>query len=370
MADYGSFADTRTDANGFFKINVTKGGEAILWLLPQDFAPSTHLLHQKRGDLGQFKLEDGIRLSGQVFKSDGSPAGSVWINAEIRGGPAKQRIEMPVIDALSRSALTDDQGRFTMEPLPAGEYDLLTSEYARDSLTEDHSYHPVPDTFAHQTFQLEAGQTSASVEIRAVPHVLVTIHELDSQGRPHKSQEIHASGQLNGNSWWDEGRPDDNGIVTLKVPRDLVNARFDISVNEHQSTRYRWSDESPWSNENQATMPLLDQDYPNVSVIYYTAPVLLVRAVAADGSSIPGFKCQLEYAKNRKPYTRIPNWISGVTGDVDFEKQMDGRWRSESLLPDESVLLTVQADGFQSYSQSVNLPEGATREIAAQLQKQ
>ena len=370
MSEYGSFADTRTDANGFFEINVVKGGEAVLWLLPRDFAPSTHLLHQSRGNLGQFTLEDGIRLSGQVLDSDGTPAGSVWINAELSGGPAKQRIRMPVIDALSRSALTDDQGRFTMDPLPAGEYDLLTSEYPRDSLTEDHTYHPVPGTFLHQTFQLVAGQPTASVEIRAVPHVLVTINQLDSQNRPHKTHEIHASGQLNGNAWWGEGRPDANGKVVLQVPKGLTDARFQLMVNEHQSTRHRWSDDSPWSNENEATMPVVDQAYTNVSVVYYTSPILLVRAVAEDGSAVAGFKCQLAYSQGRKPNRQTPNWISGVAGDVDFEKQTDGRWRSEQLLPDENLTLTVQADGFQPYSQTINLPEGTTRAIEARLRKQ
>jgi beta-lactamase regulating signal transducer with metallopeptidase domain len=370
MAEYGSFAETLTDGTGAFEINVVKGGEAVLWLLPRDFAPSTRLLHQQRGNLGQFKLADGIRLSGQVFESDGTPAGSVWVNAELSGGPAKQHIGMPVADALRRSALTDGQGRFAMGPLPAGDYDLLTSEYPRDNLTEDHTYHAVPDTFVHQKFQLVPGQASASVELRAVPHVIVTIHQIDGQGRPHKSHEINASGRLNGNAWWGEGRPDDDGKIVLQVPRGLADARLGLMVNEHQSTRHRWSNDSPWSNEEEATVPILDQDYPEFSVIYYAAPVLLVKVVAADGSAVPGFKCQLEYAQGRKPSARPPNWISGATGDVNFEKQTDGRWRSQGLLPDENLELTVRADGFQPYSQSVNLPEGATREIVAQLQKQ
>jgi beta-lactamase regulating signal transducer with metallopeptidase domain len=369
MADYGSFAESRTDGNGFFQVNVVKGGEAVLWLLPHDFVPSTHLLHQQRGNLGRFTLQDGIRLSGQALNNDGSPAGSVWVNAELSGGPAKQRIGMPVIDALSRSALTDGQGRFAMEPLPAGDYQLLTSEYPRDSLSEDHTFHPVPDTFVHQDLNLADGQTSASVELRAVPHVMVTIQQTDSQGRPHKSHEIRASGQLNGNSWWGEGLPDDTGKIVLKVPRGLADARLDILVNEHQATRHRWASEAPWSNENQMTTPVLDHDYPEATVIYYTAPVLLVRATAADGSTISGFKCRLEYAEGRKPYTRAPNWISGVGGDVDFEKEADGRWRSEGLLPDENLRLTVEAEGYQSYSQPVNLPEGSTREVEARLQR-
>jgi hypothetical protein len=58
-----------------------------------------------------------------------------------------------------------------------------------------------------------------------------------------------------------------------------------------------------------------------------------------------------------------------VGGDVDFEKQADGRWRSEGLLPDENLRLTVEAEGYQSYSQPVNLPEGSTREVEARLQR-
>ena len=117
-------------------------------------------------------------------------------------------------------------------------------------------------------------------------------------------------------------------------------------------------------------MPVVDQDYTNVSVVYYTSPILLVRAVAEDGSAVAGFKCQMAYSQGRKPYGQAPRWISGVAGDVDFEKQTDGRWRSEQLLPDENLTLTVQADGFQPYSQTVNLPEGTTREIEARLKKQ
>ena len=141
-------------------------------------------------------------------------------------------------------------------------------------------------------------------------------------------------------------------------------------VNEHQATRLRWSNDSPWSNEHQATAPVLDHDLPDVSVVYYTSPILLVRAGAEDGTAVPDFKCSLAYAQDRKPQVPTPNWISGVSGDVDFEKQQDGRWRSQSLLPDEDLVLTVRASGFQTYSNSINLPEGTTREVVATLSKQ
>ncbi len=155
MAEYGSFADTNTDVSGSFRMNVVKGGEAVLWLLPQDFVPSTHLLHQQRGDLGQFILEDGVRLSGHVFDSDGLPVSHVWVNAELSGGPAKKSIGMPVADALARSALTDTQGRFATGPLPVGDYDVLISETPRDNLAEDRARYLVSDVFLHPSCRLK-----------------------------------------------------------------------------------------------------------------------------------------------------------------------------------------------------------------------
>ena len=138
----------------------------------------------------------------------------------------------------------------------------------------------------------------------------------------------------------------------------------------NQATRHRWSEDSAWSNEERPTVPVLDHDLPDVSVVYYTSPILLVRTVADDGTAVPDVKCSLVYAQDRKPSVRPPNWISGVSGDVNFENQQDGRWRSQSLLPDESLELMVQATGFQTYSNSINLPEGTTREVVATLLKQ
>jgi len=369
-AEYGSFDDTKTDASGMFHLNVAKGGEAVVWLLPQDYSPSTHLIHQQRGDLGQFTLEDGVRLSGHVLDSEGAPVGHVWVNAELHGGPAKKPMGMPVSDAMARSVLTDEQGQFAMGPLPVGQYDLLVSEYPRDNLAEDHTRYSVPDVFLHQKLQIEAGQTEQSVEIRAVAHVVVGIQQLDGQSNPHKTHEIMISGLVGNTVWWEEARPDQNGKIMAKIPRGITKVRIVPSLNEHQSMRYRWSEDSPWRNEAEMTAPVLDHDTNGISVMYYNAPMLLVRAVAEDGSPITGFKCGADYAADRKPNPDPPGWVSGAKGDVDFEKQQDGRWRSESLLPDEDIMVTVKADGFQTWSGSVHLAEGATQEIEAPLKRQ
>ena len=63
-------------------------------------------------------------------------------NAEITGGPAKKQTELPVADALVRSALTDQQGEFTLAPLPAGQCLVRVAEYPRESLLTDKTSPP------------------------------------------------------------------------------------------------------------------------------------------------------------------------------------------------------------------------------------
>ena len=41
------------------------------------------------------------------------------------------------------------------------------------------------------------------------------------------------------------------------------------------------------------TVAILDHDTTEISVVYHTAPILLVRAVADDGGAISEFKCQV-----------------------------------------------------------------------------
>jgi hypothetical protein len=37
----------------------------------------------------------------------------------------------------------------------------------------------------------------------------------------------------------------------VKAPRGLADVRLQLMVNEHQSTRYRWSHDAPWRNEHE-----------------------------------------------------------------------------------------------------------------------
>ena len=59
---------------------------------------------------------------------------------------------------------------------------------------------------------------------------------------------------------------------------------------------------------------------------------------------------------------------NGVHSDVHFEKQDDGRFRSDQLTPDREVNITAEADGFKPASRKFKLAEGKTEEITLVLE--
>ena len=97
--------DATTDVQGAFRLKAGKGGEAVFWIIPKDYSPSTHVLHGKRGDLGRFVLKEGLVLKGRIVDADGKPVKNIWVNADIRGGPgqtadryARGRLPCPIGD--------------------------------------------------------------------------------------------------------------------------------------------------------------------------------------------------------------------------------------------------------------------------------
>lgn len=369
LSEYGSFAKTTTDAKGEFHISVIKGGEAVLWLLPEKYAPSTNLIHQRRGDLGQMKLEPGVTLKGRVVDADGKPVGSVWVNADIVGGPAKKEIRMPVYDALARSALADAKGEFTLAPLPPSEYNLIVDETPRAENSKDRTRRPVPAVFLQQKLTLKAGEPVQTVEIKAVPHVEIELAQLDSAGKAKKSHAVHFTARMGDTVYWSEGRPDDNGRIVIKAPKGANEVEIRLMTNEHGATRWRFGKEGPLENNREIKLWSLQKDLRGLTVFYYKAPVILVKAVSEDGKAIGEFKPQITYRNDKKPDTSAPHWINGLQGDVHFEKQADGRWRSECLLPDEPFLLTVEAEGYKPWCDRYTLSEGAIKEVEVRLEK-
>ena len=73
----------------------------------------------------------------------------------------------------------------------------------------------------------------------------------------------------------------------------------------------------------------------------------------------------IEYAEGKGPWKSKGRFVDGK--DVHFEKQDDGRQRSEQLVPDEEFTVTVEAPGYEPKSEKLKLPEGAVKELEVRL---
>ncbi|MHB1425182.1 MAG: M56 family metallopeptidase [Gemmataceae bacterium] len=371
--EYGSFADTKTNANGRFSLWLVTPGPAVFWILPQQYAPSTHVLQDsnKRGDLGRFTLQPGLTIKGKVVDTQGKPAASVFVQANKRGGI--ENFNQPVADHIRRTALTDDKGEFLMAPLPPGKYEVIPEEHGWDPSKDEKrpQTRPLPGVFIRKSFTLKAGEQPEPLEIRAVPHVVIEAQYYDSKGKPTRGHAGHMFGQMDKNShWFGQAKMDGNGKMTLLAPHGLTQARLSLMTNEHGVLRYRLKKGDPLSAADEINLGTLNDDVKGIEIIHYVAPILIVDAKDKDGKQIKDFKVKVTYlrgGRKREPGVRFRN---DVQGDVYQEKQEDGRWRTEQMLPDQEVAVTVSAPGYKPHTEKLQLAEGKTKELATVLEKE
>ncbi|MGO9109351.1 MAG: hypothetical protein ACLP9L_08970 [Thermoguttaceae bacterium] len=372
----GSFDETKTDDKGAFRLNFSKGGDGVFWLLPKDFAPSTHVTFKKRGDMGRFTLEKGIVVKGRVVDQHGKPLAGVCVNARLTGGPAKQTYDIPVTDMLCRGALTDPNGEFVLAPLPAGEYVLGVDKYSQDNLIEDHTPRLPPAVFGPSPLVLKEGEMTKSVELAALAEVILEGQYFDSKGKPRLGHEPMLWGQMPGKVfsspagfYQTDGKVNTDGKFVIRAPKGLQAAKLNFVTNEHSSQRVRMKKDDPLSNlTRDIGLGTLDHDIRGIDVVRYEAPILLVKVVAEDGTPVKMAKMETAYGKGRSPMEGRGGFVEG--GDVNYERQSDGRLRTEQLLPDEEFTVTVSAEGYKSRTETLKLAEGAIRELEFKLQKE
>lgn len=372
LAEYGSFTRGATDNKGRFQLNVAKGGHSVLWLLPDDYAQQTHVLNDRVGDLGAFPLEDGVRLSGQVVDHEGSPIADIWVNAELVDGPAKKEIRMPVTDYIKRSALTDAEGKFLLAPLPPGTYRVLPENRPDENPRRDREPRPLSAVFLPQRVTIASEQPAEPMLVQAAETVTIEAQVYDSAGKPRSGHAVHFFGRTGDDSrehYFADAVPDASGRIVLQVPKGLRSGELDLSCNEHQVLRHRSSSNGRLIANRTLEIDTLDHDCRGIEIYYYTAPILIVSAIDSGGKPIADFKPALFYRNGVKPREEGSRWLSGVDGEVNFEHQEDGRWRSEQLLPDEEFILTVLAEGFQTAARSMSLAEGEVKELDFPLAK-
>jgi hypothetical protein len=122
---------------------------------------------------------------------------------------------------------------------------------------------------------------------------------------------------------------------------------FDVS-----NTRTRWEMGSSW-----------------------TPPVLRIKVSDDKGVTVPNVQIKAEYLEENKEFLRISGALDAKGDWVDmykptFTRENNGRWRCSNLMPSEDFIVTVKSPGYKPVSQTLNVPEGAPKELEVTLKRE
>ena len=397
-----SIDDARTDDRGFFRFVMTTPGEGELSFYPERYAVSTHRLKgDKRGDLGRFALREGMAIEGRVLDADGTPLPGVVVNAKgfVEPPPGVEKPLLPgedSLDSLSRSAITDALGQFAMGPLPPGSYRVGPVESDNDPLLGD-LFQRLPAPFAVRKVTLKEGNPPGPLEIRAMPSVVVEARIRDSKGRPAIGQTFQLAGQVDaegkrkprrgllqlpteipelpsGDDYWHGWSwPDAEGKIVWHAPRGLEGAQIPLMnflTEERYALRHRIGKDEALRFSGDLTLGSLDHDVKDIEIVRYVSPTVLVKVVDRDGSKPRKVLVTARYPEGQSADPDPSNHGDDPRPDVSFAGQDDGRFRSMRLLPDRKVTIHAKADGYRERSATLELPEGAIKELELVLDKQ
>ncbi|MCC7338761.1 MAG: carboxypeptidase regulatory-like domain-containing protein [Pirellulaceae bacterium] len=371
--EYGAWYETETNSQGELSLMVPQGGDGVIWVYPKDFAAAAIRIGQKRGQLGDVTLQPGVRLSGRVVNTRGEPVPNVGVEAG-RKGDGEEADEFLNSNAVSNgiraATKTDQEGKFLLSPLPSGEYRLNVESRVADPTEKSLPWTEeleVADVFTPMEITIEPGVNSEPLEIRAVPHVIVRGRFFDSEGNPRSGHKQHMFARDNGQFVFSESTlPGKDGWFEFKFPHGADDATINLMTNEHGALRWRKTASEPLQWGPEIKLGKLEDDFTTLEIVRYTAPILLIKAVDEDGELLEGSKPDSKYATPPADI-RMGRFVEG--GDMNFEKQPDGRWRSSQMLPDEDVTISLKLEGYTSEPQTIALKEGETRELVITMSK-
>jgi hypothetical protein len=367
--NFGSFFRTRSADDGKFRLNLTKGGKAVFWIVPDNYAPRQIVVGDRRGDFGDVQIDRGVLTTGQVLDADGKPLANVWV--DVTDDKSQREIQMPVATFLGRSAKTDANGRFEIGPMKPGPYLVEVKGYPDDIryFEPGRERTNIAAVFPRRTVTLGVGAQQPLL-VQAVPHVRFEGQYFDSAGKPRSGGwEVMVFGKLDGEFYFAQLRPDADGHIQGILPRGLAEAKLQTMSNEHNALRVRLAKNGPLLHGRDLPLGPIDGDVTGVEIIRYTAPIVLLKVVDEAGHSIAGAKTAGVYQEDEGNDQKLVRPVGGLPTSVFFEKQPGGVFRTSQMLPEEKTKFIASADGYDDAQETLSLPEGETRELTLILKR-
>jgi beta-lactamase regulating signal transducer with metallopeptidase domain len=364
--NYGSFFDTKSEADGSFRLRMTKGGTGVFWIVPENFAPKQIVSGAKVGDWGDIKLEEGVGLKGQVVDATGKPLAGVWVNLADR--KSQEEIQMPVASSLRRSGQTDAEGRFEIGPMKPGQVELEVSTYPSEIRyrSRERKREELPAIFPRRQITIgDPGQELLLV--RAVPHVQFEGQYFDAKGaKKSGGWDLHVTGRIDGGFYFGQLRPNADGKIQGILPHGMEKGEIDVISNEHGAIRVRMGKEKPLIGGRDIPLGTIESDITDVEIIRYTAPIVQLKAVDEQGNAVQGAKFAGLYESEGN---RTFHPVGGMQTNMSFEKQPNGVVRTSQMLPDEKTKFVASAEGCQDAQETLTLAEGEQRELTLVLRR-
>lgn len=297
LVEPSRFFDTLTDAEGHWRLGPLPE-EGYNLVVSQPGFVTEHLRMSRMRTSSSLTLYRPVRLSGRVVRESRPVAGA---HVHAAGGLRE------------RDASTDAEGRFTLEGLRAGTYEVSATHAGLDAL---------------RSIELEPGMDTEGVLLELGTHARVTGTVRDPDGQPIAGASVWVRSQ--GSS--ETTRTASDGTYTLgPIPP---------GAQELLATAPRYQTSS--STVNVTVAPPATQDLTLAPV-----PVLQGRVVSATGQPLAGVRLELEADDPGQEEHRY--WMESTSSEED------GTFVLETFGP-AGYRLRASHDGFLPADQTVRAP--------------
>jgi beta-lactamase regulating signal transducer with metallopeptidase domain/uncharacterized GH25 family protein len=353
-----------TDSSGRFSLDVIKRAEtAELWAMPKNFAILWYDIGTQRGDLGVIRVQPGTRIVGTVADKLGKPLAGALLRAE------PDRRDIFAGWTVSRDARTDAHGRFALDPVEDGNYQVTVL---------DERFMPV----RVKTSVLK--KPVVAIDFRPPPLTTVRVHYVDRAGKPLSEREriqpsepstvgdnLRLTG-TKGKISYGTGFHWTPGEATARVPKGLEHVVLKMMFPAERDDLVFWRvgerGDFHWSNyQEEFPIGSLDGDVADVTILGIKVARLAVHAVGPDGKPRTELWRRIKYKDPAIGSHAVIPLLGGAKGDIPMNEFRLFSMNELACLPDQEFTATAEAEGFQPASQTLKLAEGENREITLKL---
>jgi hypothetical protein len=297
--------ETLTDGSGRFDVTMITPGTGFVSIEPEkDYAPKKLIVYDRRGDMGAIGLERGAIVRGKLTDVDGKPQAGLQVTAY-----PWNKEESTIADTdieFHAAVLTDADGTFTLNRLPTGEYRVEPAPYYGGRRTNAdgqfyNDFRPVPGIFVPQRLKLVDGQDPRSIELRAVPTVLIEGRVSVDTNPPGAQRAGGRGGGANARVLLRRAGPmitgifarlpyratigttDVDGNFKVEVPKGLSDTTIEIDLRSqvgvatgrgsfgaysNMQAQWRLGQDAPLQSTSKIRLGTLESDFHDLEIVY------------------------------------------------------------------------------------------------------